>query len=189
VAKRRGVELDAEFFRRPDIAATLAARDYLRELGALLQQLPEPWRAAANLVEEGGVTAEIQVALAFCRWYESDAADAERDFRESRGRLVSNRLSFLTRQAVAKYRGQLEAMLLSSPRPRRGRPRAPVLSSEDLSKIKAVYQRLLAEHRRRHGPAGDVQRQRILRDVAKQFNLGDPKALGAQLFRRKVRPA
>ena len=170
---------DAEFFKRPDIAATREAWFNAREIGALLQQLPEPWRAAADLVEKLDASAAIQVALAFCRWYESDAEQAARDFRESKGSLVSNRLSFRTRRAVAKYRGQLEAMLLNSPRPRRGRPRAPVLSSEDLSTIKAVWQQRLAEYRRRHGPAGNEQRQRILRDVAKQFDLRNPKALGA----------
>jgi hypothetical protein len=184
-ASHRGESASA-FFVRPDIAATIQARDFCIRLDALLQQLPGRWGEAAELVAEGGVQAGLQVALAFCRWYESDAEEARRYFRETG--LESSALSFLNLRAVKQYRRQIEG-LLPPARATRGRPRAPELSHEDRERLKGEYTRRLAEHRRQQGPAGPLVRKRILRDISMEVGLNDPKRLSALIFRKTIKPA
>lgn len=204
MAKRRPpAESIKEWLARPDIAATMAARRRLFELDDLMAQLPDPWRAAAKVMEDNlDIPAQIEVALAFCRWYLRDADEAARHFRETRRRRVvehdpsgrrsdqgSNRLSFLTRRAVEQYRAKLEAVVGPPVRRPRGRPPVPPLTDEDLSTIKAYYRRRLAAYRRAHGIAGAEGLDYVLRETAQHFDITDVKKLKARLFRRHILPA
>jgi hypothetical protein len=173
---QRRLEPLAEWLKRADIAATLEARDRVIGLDSIVKELPEPWRGAARLVDPLGVQANLVVALAFCDWWQSG----------ERSRTISS--SFLTSRSVMQYRKRVVELMGSFPARGRGRPSRPGLSAEELATLKARYQLRLAEYRRAHGPAGDLVRRRLLKEVAVAVDYRNRKALADQMFRKEIHP-